>query len=164
MSSSKGLFAKYLNRIFIETGACGGDGIRQALDEGFEIVYSIEIDPHWVVHCTQRYKHDKKVHVILGDSRKVLGVLLSIIDEPITFWLDAHVGSADPTVLKELEIIGEHPIKTHSILIDDMRLWKQHKHGFSVDSLKSELLKVNPNYRIQLEDGYKPNDVITARV
>lgn len=164
MSASKGLFAKYLNRIFIETGACGGDGIRQALDEGFEIVYSIEIDPHWFQHCTIRYKHDKKVHVILGDSRKVLGVLLSIIDEPITFWLDAHVGSADPTVLKELEIIGEHPIKTHSILIDDMRLWKQHKHGFSVDGLKSELLKVNPNYRIQLEDGYKPNDVITARV
>ncbi len=163
MSASKGLFAKYPNRIFIETGACGGDGIQQALDEGFEIVYSIEIETEWFSHCVNRYLKEPRVHMIFGDSRKVLGALISIIDEPITFWLDAHMGSGDPTVLKELEIIGDHSIKTHSILIDDMRLWKQHKHGFSVESLHNELLKVNPNYIIKLEDGFVPNDVITAR-
>jgi hypothetical protein len=164
MSATKGLFAKYPNRIFIETGACGGDGIQQALDEGFGLVYSIEIDPHWFQHCNERYRDEPKVHMILGDSRKVLGALISIIDEPITFWLDAHIGSADPTILTELETIKKHPVKTHSILIDDMRMWKKKVHGFVAEDLKAKLLEVNPNYNIAFEEGWKPNDIIGAKI
>jgi hypothetical protein len=75
---------------------------------------------------------------------------MSIIDEPVTFWLDAHESSATSTLLQELEVLKNHPIKTHSILIDDLRMWKRHKIGFDTEILKEKLLEINPNYKIKI--------------
>jgi hypothetical protein len=163
MSANKGLFAKYSNRVFIETGSMGGDGIQQALDEGFELAYSIELDPHWFNHCKNRFK-DKPVHMILGDSGKLLSSLLSIIDEPVTFWLDAHNGSLDSRLREELTDIKNHKVKTHTILIDDLRDWKVKRNGFDTDMLKQWVLEINPGYKIVLENGYKKEDILAARI
>lgn len=162
MSANKGLFAKYPNRVFIETGSMGGDGIQQALDEGFEKVYSIEIDHQWWRHCQERFKDVPNVHLLLGDSAQMLGPLLKIINEPVTFWLDGHVGAESTPLLTELEVIKNHPIKNHKILIDDLRDWKMKYHGFNTDTLKGLLMKINPKYTLKLEDGWKPNDILAA--
>lgn len=162
MSATKGLFGKYLNRIFIETGSNYGDGIQQALDEGFKVVFSIEIDKEKYDHCVERFKDNENVHLILGDSKMILDTILMMINEPVTFWLDAHIGNKKSPVMHELEILRNHRIKSHTILIDDLRDWKVRFCGFDTEKLKRQITKINNKYKFVLEDGFVPNDILVA--
>lgn len=164
MSANKGLFAKYPNRVFIETGSLGGEGIQQALDEGFKVVYSIELLPEWYIKCVERFKNRPEVHMILGDSGRILKTLISIIDEPVTFWLDGHDGAESTPIMQELKAIEEHPIKTHTIIVDDLRDWKIPVNGVSPQMIQDALMKINSEYRIIIEDGYKKKDIMVATI
>jgi hypothetical protein len=164
MSATKGLFGKYLNRVFIETGSNYGDGIQQALDEGFEVVYSCEVDEERYMYCVKRFKLNLHVFLIHADTLKFLQEILPTIDEPVTFWLDAHKGNGKSPLLQELEIISNHDIKTHTILIDDLRDWHVKKCGFDTQILKKHCLKINSTYQFVLEDGYTPNDILVAKI
>ena len=164
MSATKGLFGKYLSRVFIETGSNYGDGIQQALDEGFQVIYSVEIDQERWRHCQERFKDNPNVHLIWGDTIVFLRALLPIIDEPATFWLDAHKGNGKSPLLQELEMIRNHQIKTHILLIDDLRDWRKEKCGFDTNILKHKITKINPAYQFFLEDGYVEKDVLVAKV
>ena len=160
MPGNRELFKRYPNLIFIETGSYYGDGIQQALDAGFKRVYSIELSEEFYRECIKRFLDVRKVRLIFGQSQTVLETLLPLIKKQVTFWLDAHDDNSSP-LLKELEIIKSHHIKTHTILIDDLRTWSIEKNGFDVDVLKSKLLEINPDYIFSLEDGYIPgSDVI----
>lgn len=165
MPAISDLFKKYINGIFIETGSGSGEGIQAALSAGFQKVYSIELSPKMYEICTKKYKLNNDVHLFLGDSQDVLSKIIVEIDEPVTFWLDAHasggdtMGAALPPIIEELEIIKSHSIKTHNILIDDLRCWNW--NGI----LKKKLLEINPDYIIRLEDSslFK-NDIMAATI
>jgi hypothetical protein len=90
-----------------------------------------------------------------------LRVLLTSIFEPVVFWLDAHPTCSSP-ILDELAVIAQHPIKTHTILIDDRRLmqgWWRNVHEIQVlHALKA----INPAYKIRYIDGHEPDDIIVA--
>ena len=164
MPANTELFKKYPNPVFIETGSHKGDGIQRSLNAGFELIYSIEIIPEYYELCVNRFKGVTNVNIMLGDSRTVLKELLPIIRQPITFWLDAHlcVPSDITAILEEIEVIKQHGIKTHTILIDDLRDWNIVSCGFDVDTLKDRLKQINPNYAFKLEDGHVPNDILVA--
>jgi hypothetical protein len=164
MTASKGLFEKYLNHIFIETGSNKGDGIWQALHEGFKVIYSVEIVPEYYNQCLIRFKKFPQVHLVLGDSVTFLKALMKVIDEPVTFWLDAHVGAESTPIMEELEIIKNHPIKTHTILIDDMRDWKVRVNKVSPEILRNKVMEINPDYKITFEMGWKPKDILVASI
>ena len=115
-----------------------------------------------------------KLTLINGDSTEVLKQLLSTIDEPICFWLDAHAGAQkyargteDVPLLSELEVIKNHHIKNHIIAIDDAHLFGQiqyDKEGNVVcdyshvpfDTVKEKLLEINSSYDVGL---YAPYDM-----
>jgi len=164
MTASKNLFKKYPNQIFVETGTHHGAGVQQALDEGFAVVYSIEIDQNLFVECFNRFRNKSNVNLTFGDSGSALKKIMDGIDKPVTFWLDAHVGESSAPLLKELDLIKNHPIKTHTILIDDLRCWDVNKIGFDTESLKKAILEINPNYTFSLEEGHVPNDVLAAYI
>jgi hypothetical protein len=164
MSASSGLFGRYPNRIFVETGSQEGFAIQQALDEGFKVAHSIEIEPSYYAKVWHRFKDNPNVHLFLGDSGVMLEVIMRLIDEPVTFWLDAHVGAESTPIMKELEIIKNHHIKTHSILIDDLRDWKTHVNGVNVEMFKEKLLEINPDYTLVLDAGRFPKDVLVAYI
>jgi hypothetical protein len=162
MTASIGVFSRYPNRVFIETGSYHGDGIQQALDAGFQEVISMECDRDLFNITQDRFWDYNNVVYLYGDSREVLQEVLDEIDEPCTFWLDSHSPNNLP-LLKELEIIKKHPIKTHTILIDDLRLWTKAEHGYDTESLKEVLLSINPNYKIRLDGSPDfPNDILVA--
>jgi len=164
MSATKGLFKKFMNPVFIETGSNWGYGIEQALDEGFKAVHSIEILDELYVHCFATFKENKNVHLYFGDCRKELPKILEKLNEPATFWLDAHKRDTHSFLIEELSIIKQHKIKTHTILIDDLRCWSVARHKFNTDILKRKILEINPDYKITLEDGHVPNDVLAATI
>lgn len=164
MPASVGLFKKYLNPVFIETGSYYGEGIWHALNAGFKEIYSIEIKLEFFNICSGMFAGYNNIHLILGDSPIVLNEILNNINEPITFWLDAHIGDVISPLLEELEAIQRHPIKTHTILIDDLREWCVLRNRFNTDILKEKILLINENYKFSFEDGFIPNDILVAYV
>lgn len=163
----QGGFAPFSNTYFVETGTYGGNGIHQALNAGFKHIRSIEIDPKWVNHSRRRFRAYPQVQIFLGDSGKILWDVIKDITEPITFWLDGH--GADTPLLQELEQIKWHPIKTHTILIDDLHCAGGPLFGFiTVDMIIAKVKEVNPDYEITYIDGGDnreyPNNIMVAQV
>jgi len=65
---------------------------------------------------------------------------------------------------QELKIIKNHPIKTHTILIDDLRCWNVKKIGFNTETLKQAILEINPKYKFELEEGHVEKDILAAYI
>lgn len=168
MSASREVFAKYPNRVFIETGTYKGEGIEMALEAGFKFVCSIELSDELFKEAIKKFADSDNVLILRGDSAVGIGRILDITDEPVTFWLDAHWSGGETArgeeispLMRELDIIGEHNVKTHTIMMDDIRDWKT-IYKFSIDDVKSKILSINPDYNFSIEDGFVPNDILVA--
>jgi hypothetical protein len=169
---------KYLNQFFVETGSSNGGGIAAALQAGFAKVISIELSEKYFCICKERFKTDPRVTLILGDSAEVLWDAIKEINFPITFWLDGHWcgrdsarGKQETPLLYELEAIKKHPIKTHTILIDDLRLWRKDNLniGFDETTLQENIKSINNSYAFLHENGYNgeqllENDILVAKI
>ena len=146
--------AQFLNPALVETGTFLGDGTQAALDAGFEHVYSIELYPALHANALHRFAGEPRVTLFGGPSVQWLPEVLAKLSAPATFWLDSHycggptAGAWACPLLHELDLIARHPIKTHTILIDD-----RHLFGLDVPSetaIRALLQTVNPDYHIQL--------------
>lgn len=173
MGVKTNIFKDYKNEVFIETGSYLGDGIQMAVDAGFKKIYSIELSEKYYEISTSRFANIPQVHVIKGESQDILEGLMSSIETPITFWLDGHYSAGDTAkgkfiapLIQELDCIGNHPIKNHTIIIDDLRCWNVYNpaHGFTTDDLIKIIMEINPNYKIEYLDGYEPNDILVAEI
>lgn len=181
MIHHKGLFEKYKGNktVFIETGTYWGLGVRLGLEAGYDIVRSVELAPIFYERAVATFKNEPKVKLYQGTSESNLWEMIKDIDSEITFWLDAHyagdtgyVGPEKSPIIKELTIIGQHPIKTHTILIDDVRdMGTIHFDMVTKETVIKQIMKINPNYKITYEDGSAgsdasifPNDILTAYI
>lgn len=120
---------KYISPVFVETGSYDGRTIQQALDVGFERVISVEIDHDMIQICRERFQLDPRVEIWEGDSIDKLWDMIKDLNEPITYWLDAHLqegvsGRVKVPLIEELNIISQHPLIQDSIImVDDRRLF-----------------------------------------
>ncbi|MGN6438401.1 MAG: hypothetical protein ACTHMM_17795 [Agriterribacter sp.] len=155
-------------RTFVETGSYRGDGIQLAIDAGYTNIISIDIDPDNIDFCKHRFDLHRNpradITLIVGDSAECLGAAISQIEKPTTFWLDSHwqmlegtePGSNPFPMLQELEQIRNHPVKEHTIFIDDMLIMQPDIVGYSNADVINALKKINPNYTMR----YLPNPVV----
>jgi hypothetical protein len=172
MPSNIQLFRNYNhNPVFIETGSFQGDGIRNALFAGYKEIHSIELAESHYLNCKSSFKYIENVHLYFGDSVEELPRIMENLKESATFWLDAHYSGYGTDfkntltpLLKELEIIKEHPLKNHTILIDDLRCWKRDYPAiqFGLDDLKEKILEINPDYVFSFAQGGTLNDILVA--
>lgn len=167
------IFKKYPNPVFIETGSYVGNGINNAIKAGFQSIVSIELSDKYCNICRDRFQAFNNVSIVKGDSFEVLPHILKKIDVPITFWLDGHHSCGDTALgkywaplIQELEAIKQHHIKTHTIIIDDMRCWENENpnHGFCKKDIINKLLEINKDYVFSYEDGEVVNDILVAKV
>ncbi len=112
---------------FIETGTYHGDMV-EAMKTRFKRIYSIELGDDLYTKACERFRGDKHIHLLHGDSAAVLPQVLRDLHEPAIFWLDAHDSGGDTArgsvitpIESELEALLQHSIKNHVILIDDAR-------------------------------------------
>jgi hypothetical protein len=173
MTLPAALLSKCANPVFIETGSYDGRTIQMALDNGFQQVRSIEVSPDWYNVCLMRFGDNPNVKLFCGDSEELLEAMIADLAEPATFWLDAHIqegikGKHAAPLLYELDIIARHPIKTHTILIDDKRLMGLPSAQWSEAGLGDVMLAlygINKDYSISYEDSLAaPGDIIWARL
>lgn len=167
------IFKKYPNKFFFETGTLFGDGVKNALDAGFEKVMSVELSPKYFQLSNDRFIENPNVSIYFGESYKILSVILPFINEPITFWLDGHCSEGDTAkgdfyspLIQEIEAIEKHHIKNHTIIIDDVRLFqeKNELYTFDITDVKKKLISVNPSYTFSYEDGFQTNDILIAKL
>jgi len=169
-------FSKYKSPIFLETGSYLGDGISAAIQAGFEEIYSIELSRKYYEHCKRKFSRNPNVHIIFGDSALMLSSVIAPIDRKITFWLDGHYSSGDTAcgtykvpLIYELEQMKAHPIKAHTILIDDIRLLRTKQNEFCdvkecVSDVENIITSINRDYTITYIDGITSNDIMVAQV
>jgi hypothetical protein len=175
---------KYKNKCYIETGYFEGNSFQKALDSGFEISHSIEINEEYFNNAINKFKNNglnESIFIHLGNSIEVLKIIIDNLDFRTTFFLDAHdltypginIGKYTKKdgcpILSEIELISKHKIKNHTIIIDDIRMFNGNygwAENFKIDSnlLEQEILKINSDYTIVYENGIIDNDVLVAYI
>jgi hypothetical protein len=167
------VLGKYPNKYFVETGSHMGDAVEVALKCGFKKIITIEIDGDKVKNIKKRFKtqiKSGKVVVLHGDTSKIFSQVIESLDAPATFWLDAHrddgyIGDEIPPLVHELQSFLDQPIKEHTLLIDDRRIFgKEMTWGQTLTEEKILKLidNINSDYKI-LYDSVG-DDVIIAKV
>lgn len=158
---NRNIFKEYPNKYGVETGTYRSDGVAAFLDAGFEHIRTIDIDPEAARFCSNRFWLKKNTHLDIkcftGNSATMLWDMIKDINEPIVFFLDAHFqmiegenpGSNPFPLLKELEQIGRHPIKTHTLIVDDWHIFYADRVGYSKDDVKAAILRINPLYKFK---------------
>lgn len=167
-------FTKNKNEIFVEGGTSLGWGTATALQAGYQKIYTIELLQTLFDDAQKIFAKEiasGTVVSINGDTQTVLGQILKNINRPATFWLDAHFGKKYKgekprcPLLAELDVIKQHAINTHTLLIDDIRLFGKAAHDFiTIDQVKQKILEINPNYQISFLDSNVKNDILLAKI
>ena len=112
-------------RHFVETGTFRGQTTRWAAG-CFERVTTLEMNEQFYLEACASLSPLGNVEVMKGDSAETLQHVVSALDGPALFWLDAHSGggffAAEDycPLLRELQAINTSPTQ-HVILIDDAR-------------------------------------------
>jgi len=170
------LLSKYKNEVFIETGTNTCGGVKTALECNFNKVISIEIDrvkQEANIESLKSFINSGKLNLIIGDVIDEFPKVIEQLNDRATFFLDAHwdFGVKGKTVCSldyELDIIGNHHIKNHTILIDDRRCFLPEHHwgsGITEDKIINKLMSINANYKIIYEDNtVAKNDIIVAYI
>lgn len=171
MSMTLDILKNYPNKVFVETGTYKGDGVQMALDAGFEQIYSFEASDELHLLASKRFFGIPNVAIYRADSRDNIHWIIMHIDCPITFWLDAHecgmsyhenghggyyeipTYQGKSSIVMELEQIFKHPIKTHTIMIDDWTI-------FGTREIE-EMLWIE-GYKTNFINGTFKNDILIA--
>ena len=168
-------FERFINQYFVETGTYVGDGVKFALRAKFPEIHSIEIDYNLYNRNKGTFRAYPNVHIWYGDSSIDLWNIIKDLNQPITFWLDGHCcpprtdGGKNTPLMEELDQIKRHPIKTHTILIDDMHCCGTILFDFlTKDQIAEKIREINQEYTISFVDGgdageYKDN-IMVARI
>jgi hypothetical protein len=132
-------------KYFVETGTHLGHGVQYALDHGFEQILSCEFMSDRHEHCMKRFEKNDNISLYLGTSLDCIPKMLKVINDKSCFWLDAHDEGGGVPTFEELELIKNHSIKNHTIIIDDIPTYFSDK----IDALENLIFSINKNYKIE---------------
>lgn len=166
---------KYSNDYFIETGTYQGDTIEIIKDSNkYKYIYSMELSDVFYNNCVNRFINDKNIKIFKGNSRYDLIKIIYNINCNITFWLDGHWSDVSNVacdkellcpVLYELDQIKQHHLKSHTIIIDDIRLMDGSHFEVTTEQIIKKIYEINPNYKIIFyDDEYSQGDVLVAYI
>lgn len=158
---------------FVETGTYIGETVDMVLSfKKYKTIHTIELNEGLYNDAVAKYKGNKRVTCWQGDSIDCLKTIVENLNAPATFWLDAHASghlvggkSGGSPVLDELDIINSSPIKDHTIIIDDCRLFGSSEwSGVRKEDAVAKIMEINPKYNIHYLDGHIRGDVLWATV
>ncbi len=150
---------KFSPAIFIETGTYKGKMVYAVMPHIKEI-YSIELDETHYRNAQKRFAGYPNIHIIQGQSNKVLPELLRNVSKSCLFWLDAHYsggstakGETNTPIMQELNCILNHKaVENHIILIDDARCFAGENDYPTLRALKHFILNGHPNWVFEVKD------------
>jgi len=124
----------------------------------FDKVYSIELDSKLFNEATKRFKYDRNVHLVHGDSGAKIFDIIHELDAQSIFWLDGHYsggytakGFLDCPILGEIDGVFSGKIKNHILLIDDARCFVGENSYPTIEELRAYVLKYNNLYKMTVD-------------
>ena len=145
-------------KMLVETGTYYGDMV-EAMKRRFSRIYSIELSRELAERAAKRFRSDRHVRIIHGDSGTELGKLVREIDQPALFYLDGHYsagitarGTKDTPIYEELAHIFDTQNKKHVIVIDDARCFGKDPGYPSIQELREFIRSKRPDVEIEIED------------
>src|SRR5262249_15383471 len=135
----------------VETGTYLGD-MDFAMRSVFSRIVTLELSKDLHAAAKERFAAIPHIECLQGDSAVLLPALITDIDHPCLFWLDAHYSAgitaraeAETPISAELETVLNHPVKGHIVLIDDARCFDgTHDYPHLAD-LEREVVKMRPD-------------------
>jgi len=159
---------KYNIKFFVETGTNYGDMIWRQRNN-FDQIYSIELATELVDFSTKRFRNNKNIKIIQGDSGKKLSDILDEISEPAIIYLDAHYwgknavrGYKDCAVGDELPIILKTGFE-HIIIINDAHLFNGERDYPTIDSISRYIHTTYPDSKIDIENNCIVIELISSK-
>lgn len=141
----------------VETGTYLGEMVEAQLPN-FKEIYSIELSEKLYRKASKKFKGQSNVHLLQGDSGKVMRQITSKLKSPALFWLDGHysggitaLGDKECPVIEELNIITSDNIP-HVILIDDARLFVGANDYPKVEDILSFCKNTHFKYKLENKD------------
>jgi len=118
----------FFHVVVVESGTYLGQSTKY-FSKQFTKVFSVEISPKLFEFSQKRLTKIKNVFLLQGDSVDQLPKIISYLDQPTIFYLDAHAsggvthqGLEPSPVKKELDIISNFRFLNRSIIaLDDAR-------------------------------------------
>jgi hypothetical protein len=151
-------------RALVETGTFAGDMV-EAMKHRFDRIVSIELSRDFHEQAVRRFRGDRNVELVHGDSGVALGPIVARLDRPALFWLDGHYsagatakGERETPILEELRQILEAPDLGHVIVVDDARLFGADPAYPTLADLQAFVLAKRPGLAVEVE-----NDSIRIR-
>jgi hypothetical protein len=149
---------RYGYEILVETGTYLGDMV-EAQKKNFKKIISIELSAELSEKAKKRFRNDKHIQILNGDSGKILPGVLAGITNPAIFWLDGHYsegitakGEKESPIIEELNAILKYRNLNHILLIDDARSFVGKGDYPSIEELKEYIKTKNVNYQIDIKD------------
>ena len=144
-------------KTLVETGTYYGDMV-EAMKRRFSRIYSIELSKELCERAAKRFRADRHVMIIQGDSGAELGKLVRRIDQPALFYLDGHYsggitaqGAKWTPIYEELSHIFDHDPR-HVIVIDDARCFGRDPDYPSLEALREFIRSRRPGAGVEVED------------
>ena len=150
-------FAKQFGlKVLVETGTFYGDMVN-AMKKDFDQIYSIELSEELYEKARKRFKGERNIHLICGNSGVELRSVCSRMNQPTLFWLDSHYssgvtdkGDKDTPIYEELGHIFNIEDKGHVIIIDDARCFGTDPAYPSIEELTVFIKSERPNANITI--------------
>jgi len=146
---------RYDLRTLVETGTYYGEMVA-AMKHHFDEIHSIEYDSRLAERAQKKFARWLHIHILEGDSQRVVPELLQLLRRPALFWLDAgYYGWAGlegdkQRLTTELESILRHPIHQHVILMDDARGLNGQNGAPTVEQLTERIAAQFPERDIEV--------------
>ncbi len=146
------------NKIFIETGTFLGDMI-EAQKRNFNVLYSIEVEESLWQNAVKRFAGKKHIHIVKGDSAKVLPEITKQLDAGAVFWLDGHYsggvtgkGDLNCPIYGEVDAAFQLKKLNHVLLIDDARCFDGTNEYPTIEALTGYVKASNEKYNVVVKD------------
>ena len=145
---------------FFETGTFKGKML-SSLEKHFTYLYSIELSKKFFEETRIKFVNSPSVSLFLGDTTRVLPLILKRLKTPVFFWLDAHywpnspfaIGDQMCPIREELSCISKHElVESHIILIDDFRCFLGKYDYPTQDELLQLIHTLFPKHRVIVKD------------
>jgi len=155
---------RFNTSILVETGTYHGHMV-MAMLERFSEIYSIELDATLCSNARSFFSRHRHVHIVHGASDHVLPQILTKVEQPCLFWLDAHYsggktakGDLSTPIMNELKFILQHPLSgRHVLLIDDARCFTGDDDYPTLQQVQESIWEKHPDWAFEVRD-----DIIRA--
>lgn len=148
---------KYGYTTLVETGTYLGDMV-EAQKKRFKKIISIELGVDLFEKAKMRFKKDKHVNIVQGDSGKKLPEVLKDLNEPAIFWLDGHYsegitakGDKECPIFEELDAILKSKKFNHVLLVDDARCFNGTRDYPTIEKLTAYIKNKNEKYQVEVK-------------